>query len=320
MARRFHGRVVGALASVLALAAPAWAEELTPTGQALTPAAAPGAIFQPLNPDLPDDPAFTAGQAAAVALSPDGRTLLILTSGFNRTFGPNGEIIPGRSNEYVFVWDVSGASPVKRQVIAIANAFQGLAWSPTGDRFFVSGGVTDNVMEFLRGPSGFAGARTFALGHKAGLGLLAQPESAGLAVSPDGRRLLVANIQNDSVSLIDLASGAVIEQDLRPGVVDASRRGEPGGTFPARRSLDLGDPGLCRQRARPRSHRPARRSGRGGRKRAPRRGPDPHRGAARGPDQGGRESDVRRAGQYRRRRGDRHGCERDHRNHPHGRT
>jgi len=232
MAGSFNGLVVASLAGALALVAPALADEFTPTGQALTPTAAPGAIFQRLNPDLPGDPAFTAGQAAAVALSPDGRTLLILTSGFNRTFGPDGRIIPERSNEYVFVWDVSGATPAKRQVIAVPNAFQGLAWAPAGDRFFVSGGVTDNVIEFVRGPTGFAGGRNFTLGHKAGLGLLAQPESAGLAVSPDGRRLLVTNIQNDSVSLIDLTNGAITEQDLRPGVIDPARRGEPGGTFP----------------------------------------------------------------------------------------
>ena len=228
MAKGF-GALVGA---GLALALPAWADDITPTGQVLTPTAAPGAIFQPLNPDLPGDPAFIAGQAAAVALSPDGRTLLILTSGFNRIYGADGKFIPDRSNEYVFVWDVSGASPVKRQVIQVPNAFQGLAWTPAGDRFFVAGGVNDNVIEFVRGATGYAAGRTFALGHKLGLGLLAQPESAGLAVSPDGRRLLVANIQNDSVSLIDLVSGAIVEQDLRPGVIDPARRGEPGGTFP----------------------------------------------------------------------------------------
>ena len=215
-----------------ALASTAFAEELTPTGQALTPAAAPGAIFQPLNPDLPGDPAYTAGQAAAVALSPDGQTLLVLTSGFNRIYGPDGKFIPERSNEYVFVWNVSGASPVKRQVIQVPNAFLGVAWAPAGDRFFVSGGVSDNVMEFLGGATGFAAGRTFALGHKNGLGLLAAPGSAGLAVSPDGRRLLVANIQNDSVSLIDLMSSSVTEQDLRPGVVEPARQGQPGGTFP----------------------------------------------------------------------------------------
>ncbi len=232
MIRLFERRFGLALLGTLALAAAVRAEEFTPTGQALTPIAAPGAIFQPLNPGLPGDPAYTAGQAAAVALSPNGKTLLILTSGFNRVFGPDGRFIPERSNEYVFVWDVSGAAPVQRQVIPIANAFQGLAWAPAGDRFFVSGGVDDRVYEFVVGPAAFTSGRTFVLGHKAGLGLAARPEIAAVAVSPDGRRLLATNIQNDSVSLIDLVSGTVSDQDLRPGVIDPTRTGQVGGTYP----------------------------------------------------------------------------------------
>ena len=230
--RRFGLAVAAAIALSTGTAAGARAAELTPTGQALTPTAAPGAIFQALNPGLAGDPAFTAGQAAAVALSPDGKTLLILTSGFNRAFGSDGKMIPERSNEYVFVWDVSGAMPVQRQVLPMANAFQGLAWAPAGDRFFASGGSDDTVHEFVRGAAGFGAGRAFPLGHKAGLGLIARPEVAGLAISPDGRRLLATNIQNDSVSLIDLVSGAVSEQDLRPGVIDPTRVGQTGGTYP----------------------------------------------------------------------------------------
>jgi DNA-binding beta-propeller fold protein YncE len=225
--------MIAALAG-FALAGPAAAEDLTPTGQALTPTEAQGAIFQPLNPDLPDAPSYTAGQASAVALSPDGRTLLILTSGFNRMFGPDGAFVPSQSSEYVFVYDVSGAAPVKRQVLKVPDSFIGLAWAPSGERFYVAGGDDDDVLEFARaaGGGGFAPARTFALGHKAGLGLKVQPEAAGLAVSPDGRRLMVANLQNDSVSLISLATGRTREIDLRPGAIDPKRRGEPGGTFP----------------------------------------------------------------------------------------
>ena len=77
--------VAMALAASAALAQPLMGE-MTPTGEAITPTAAPGALFQLLNPDLASDPTFTAGQASATALSPDGKTLLILTSGFNRTF------------------------------------------------------------------------------------------------------------------------------------------------------------------------------------------------------------------------------------------
>ena len=225
------GRLIPILALSLCATA-ASAAEFTPTNQALTPTAAPGAIFQPLNPDLPGDPKFTAGQASALAMSPDGKTLLILTSGFNLTFGPTGPRIPERSNEYVFVYDISGAAPVKRQVLTAPNTFLGIAWAPAGDRFFVSGGVDDDVMEFVGGGGAFKPARTFRLGHKAGLGLSVRPEAAGIAVSPDGKRLLVANLQNDSVSLIDLATGLVREQDLRPGKLDRGLKGLPGGSFP----------------------------------------------------------------------------------------
>jgi DNA-binding beta-propeller fold protein YncE len=218
--------------AALALAGTAGAAEVTPTGQLLTPEAAPGAIFQPLNPDLPGDPAYAAGQASALAVSPDGKTLLILTSGYNRINGADGKTIADRSNEYVFAWDISGAKPVKRQVLQVANTFLGIAWAPAGDRFFVSGGVDDKVLEYVGAPGAFAPGRVFPLGHHVGLGIYVSPEAGGVAVSPDGKRLLVTNVQNDSVSLIDLTSGAVTEQDLRPGVIDPAKSGEPGGTFP----------------------------------------------------------------------------------------
>jgi len=49
-------------------------------------------VVPSLNPGLPSDPGFTVGQAVTTAISPDGNTLLILTSGFNSqnfTSGPN---------------------------------------------------------------------------------------------------------------------------------------------------------------------------------------------------------------------------------------
>ncbi len=225
-------RVIGLGLATISLAGLGIAAELTPTGQTITPTAAPGARFEALNPDLPGDPGFTAGQASAMALSPDGKTLLVMTSGFNRTYDDAGKFIAERSNEYVFVYDVSGSLPVKRQVVQIANTFLGLAWAPAGDRFFVSGGVDDNVREYLGSPGVFKAGRVFPLGHKAGLGLAVKPQAAGLAISPDGKRLLVTNMQNDSVSLIDLGTGAVSEQDLRPGRIDPAKRGQAGGTVP----------------------------------------------------------------------------------------
>ncbi len=223
------------LAAVFALAsgrALTETPQFTPTGQFITPTAAPGSLFEPLHPHLAGDPSYTAGQAAAVALSPDRRTLLILTSGYNLYMGPDGKPVPTMSQEYVFVFDVSGHRPVQRQVIPIPNTFQGLAWAPSGERFYVSGGDDDLVYEYAKDTGGFDRARSFKLGHTLGVGLAVKPMAGALAVSPDGGKLLVANFQNDSVSVIDLASGAVREQDLRPGVIDPAKSGTPGGSFP----------------------------------------------------------------------------------------
>ena len=225
------GRLKLLLAAPLLIAA---APQMTPTGFAITPPdAAPGSIFQSLNPHLAGDLTYTAGQASAAALSPDGRTLLILTSGYNLYMGgPTAERVPTMSQEYVFVFDVSGAKPVQRQTILVPNTFLGLAWAPSGQTFYVSGGVDDVVYEYAKGADGYASARTFKLHHLLGVGLAVKPMAGELAVSPDGAQLMVANFQNDSVSVIDLASGDVREQDLRPGVIDPAKSGTPGGSFP----------------------------------------------------------------------------------------
>jgi DNA-binding beta-propeller fold protein YncE len=212
-----------------------------PTGKSITPTAARGAIFQDLNPHHPGAPDVRANGAAALAVSPDGRRLAILTSGYNRNFGPDAKTnspdkfyVPELSTEYVFLFDITGPQPEQLQVLTVPNTFQGLSWAPSSDRLFASGGLDDTVVEFIRTDNMFAAGRTFKLGHRKGVGLeTAHPETGALAVSPDGKTLLVANLQNDSVSLLDLASGQIIaEQDLRPGKIDPKHQGEPGGSFP----------------------------------------------------------------------------------------
>src|SRR5262245_8466509 len=157
--------------------------ELLPNGQRITPTATTGAVFRSLNPDLPTRPDFIVGQAVATATSPDGNTLLILTSGFNRNANKAGTGIPAESNEYVFVYDISGSNPVKHQVLQIPNTFNGIAWHPNGQAFYVSGGVNDNVHIFKpnHGLWSEDGA-PIALGHT-NQGLAFGPMAAGLAVN-----------------------------------------------------------------------------------------------------------------------------------------
>ena len=112
----FLATIVIVCASALMVVIKAYAQNGTfiPTGVKITPTAAPGSSFQPLNPGLSTNPSFTAGQAVTTAVNPNGKTLLVLTSGFNRenfTTGPNlGRRNPAESNEYIFVFDISGKS------------------------------------------------------------------------------------------------------------------------------------------------------------------------------------------------------------------
>jgi DNA-binding beta-propeller fold protein YncE len=222
-----------ATASLLAVSA-AGAAALLPTGVAITPEALPGARFERLDPKLAAFPDFRAGQPVAIRLSPDGTTLLVLTSGFNRILDAQAQPIPAGSTEYVFVYDVTGGYPRQLQALPLPNTFQGLAWAPDSRHFVASGGVDDKIYAFTFGAAGFTpDGEAVALGHEHGVGPNVRPMVAGLAVSPDGQRVLAANFENESVSLIDLAGRKVLsELDLRPGKLDSKQRGVPGGEFP----------------------------------------------------------------------------------------
>jgi YVTN family beta-propeller protein len=215
-----------------------------PTGQTITPTAAPGATFQELNPGLASLSNFTAGQAVTSVISPDGKTLLVLTSGYNQNYDANGATIAAQSNEYVFVFDITSGAPRQTQVLTVPNTYVGLAFAPAGDTFYVSGGTDDNVHVFKRSSGAWAeSGAPIALKNGAGNGIdkgipalgiapFVGPEAAAVAVSADGRTLAVANYENDSISLLDVASGSVKALDLRPGKIDPSKAGVPGGEFP----------------------------------------------------------------------------------------
>jgi DNA-binding beta-propeller fold protein YncE len=228
---------ISAAAVILSLTAPATgaepAEQLLPTGQAITPLAVPGARFTPLVAHVGPHPAYVADGAAAIAVSPNGREMLVLTSGFNRYNGANGKTLGKQSTQFIFRYAIGASGTRRLQTLQVPNSFGGIAWQPNGRGFVVGGGVDDALYLFSRRGSHFVRTSKIPLGHKAGLGADVLPQAAGAAVSPDGRRALVANYYNDSVSLVDLAAGKVVaEQDLRPGEIDPTQSGVAGGEFP----------------------------------------------------------------------------------------
>src|SRR6516225_6969725 len=129
----------------------AFGQIVLPTGATITPTAAPGSVFQPLTVALPDYPNYSPDSAETTAVSPDGKTVLILTSGYNLNLDKNGNTQTQDSTEFVFVYDISTPSlPVKRQVVLVRNAFGGLVWSPDGSKFYVAGGQDDNVHTYAQ--------------------------------------------------------------------------------------------------------------------------------------------------------------------------
>jgi DNA-binding beta-propeller fold protein YncE len=248
-------------------------------GQYITPLAPTNSTFEfldtgmvisdPFSPPPPPKlpvPAveWMAGQAVSTAVSPDGNTLLVLTSGFNRVFQANSLAWdPALSTEYVFIYDIANHTPVLKQVLKIPNAYHGIVWDPivANHTFYVSSGLGDwpyassgdNIHIVIQDQTTLLWALTseLPLGHTAGNGLpiaggggvgvnagvTVSPCAAGVAISNDGLTLVVANYENDSITVFTGGLGKWsqkgTELDLRPGkAVSSPMPGTPGGEYP----------------------------------------------------------------------------------------
>lgn len=212
----------------------AQAGELTATGKAISPTAATGSVFEDITVEAGGQ-AIYLNHAVSIERSPDGRTLAILTTGNNLYYGKFGEPIPSFSKEYVVLYDITGAHPRRIQFLALPSSYFGLIWSPNSRTIFASNGEDDSITQFDREGGEFVQSRVIRLRHKtASFSVYLNPMAGALAINPAGTRLLVANLQNDSVSLINLERGlAISEADLRPGKRDPTKRGVPGGTYPS---------------------------------------------------------------------------------------
>ncbi|MEO6602491.1 MAG: hypothetical protein ABIQ16_21595, partial [Polyangiaceae bacterium] len=167
------------------------------SGQYVTPTALHGAVQQFLNPGLPAYPNFVAGEAVRSQLSPDGKTLAVLCAGQNSLVKPDGTTDVDASTQFIFLYDVSGSnkrSPKLLQVLTPTNSHVGLVFSPDGQRLYVAGGRDDLVRIYGKTGETWSAAGTIALNHASlGLGLGVAPNAGGLAMSKDGKTLVVVN-------------------------------------------------------------------------------------------------------------------------------
>jgi YVTN family beta-propeller protein len=218
-------------------------------GVKITPLAVHNSQFVLLNPGLTglDISNYVAGQAVTSVVSPNGKTLLVLTSGYNQVNDSAGNTVAADSTEFVFVFDISHRVPVQTQAVQVPNTYAGIVFDPSGTTFYVTGGMDDDVHIYDLGASGWAERKgsPIALGHiplapslinLGGVGLQVPPAAAGIAITANGQQIVVANYYNDSISV--LTKGAMNawsktgELDLRPGKENPAESGVPGGEYP----------------------------------------------------------------------------------------
>lgn len=123
----------------------------------------------------------------AMALSPDGRYLLVTNNGY--------------ADQYVSVIDVEARQETGR--IPMTESWLGLAFSPSGNRVYVSGGGSDEI-EVQRFEAGSVEAERT-------LPVKAANDAApyfvsGLAVSGDGKTLYACALRQSKLMVFDLAS------------------------------------------------------------------------------------------------------------------
>jgi YVTN family beta-propeller protein len=90
-----------------------------------------------------------------------------------------------------------------------AALYTGLAFSPDGHTLYASGGGNNIVRSYSVSDHGLAANGSFPLPTTTPKGAKVNPFPAGIAVTPDGGRLVVADQQADAVSVIDVGTSAV---------------------------------------------------------------------------------------------------------------
>jgi len=131
----------------------------------------------------------------AIALSPDGRSIVILLNGWRE--------------QGIQILDRGTGAIV--QNIAESAAFLGLTFSPDGKWLYASGGNEDVVYRY-RWSKGRATRADPVVIVKKGNEKKGTRYPAGVGVSPDGEKLYVAENLADSLAVVDVATGGVTQR------------------------------------------------------------------------------------------------------------
>ena len=130
----------------------------------------------------------------AMTLSPDGRKVLVLLNGYRE----QGVQVVDRATGRV------------DQTLVQTAAFLGLAFSPDGRTLYASGGNQDVVYRYAWRDDRATLTDSLVLALKRGPNGTRYP--GGVAPSPDGRLLYVAENLADSLAVVDLSSARVVQR------------------------------------------------------------------------------------------------------------
>ena len=132
----------------------------------------------------------------AMVASSDGSRLVLLNNGWRQQG----------------IEVVDRATGAVTQTIDQPAAFIGLAFSPDGTTLFASGGNTDAVYVYRWSDGRAEADGTIVLHAKEDAKTPGEAYPAGLACSPDGRYLYVAENLGDSLAVIDIASRTLVQR------------------------------------------------------------------------------------------------------------
>jgi YVTN family beta-propeller protein len=132
----------------------------------------------------------------AAASSPDGRWLVVSND--------------GQGTQSLQVVDTVTSKVTQTLPYPAPQAlFVGLAFAPDGKTLYASGGGNNLIRRYTVNNGTLTEGTPIPLPTTNPAGKKINPMPAGIAVTPDGQHLLVADHQADALSVIDLATGVV---------------------------------------------------------------------------------------------------------------
>ncbi|TNC23543.1 bifunctional YncE family protein/alkaline phosphatase family protein [Amycolatopsis alkalitolerans] len=129
------------------------------------------------------------------AASPDGKSMLVVNA--------------GDGDQSLQMIDTASGKVIQTITYKAPQAiFAGVTFSPDGQRAYVSGGGNNVIRTYSVSGQHLTETATIALPTKNPSGASVNMYPAGLAVTPDGKRLVVADQLADAATVVDLATGA----------------------------------------------------------------------------------------------------------------